>query len=527
MIKYRIPATILTLIFSLSVLYCQNTPTEKGLSSINRNVIQGQLEFLASDWMEGRRSGEKGELISSDYIASMLRVFGVKPAGDVFPSLSSTDLSGTRSYFQNFVLIRTTSGNEQIMAVRELMNGTSKSTSFSYNVDFSLRPQSSAVIEAPVVFAGYGFKNDKLGFNDFANLDVRGKFILRLTGSPAFAVSKLPRNEIIASRREIETFARENGAAGIIDVNPDVLTLSSPSIQDMSPSERTPKPYQAYSRYSLASDIEDDFIRIMVTINAANQILEGSGNSIAEYRKLADVNQPYSLKPVEGKSIHVKTSVTIEQVPVRNVLGIIEGNKSNEIIVIGAHYDHMGMNSGYIWNGADDNGSGTVGVMTLAKAIMETGKKPEKTIIIALWSAEEQGLLGSSYFVKHPGFPLDQIRLNVNFDMISRYIADDRRNNVVMTYTSSEKSFREMTAANIKKYGIGLEVDYQPSDNPPGGSDHRSFVEAGIPVMRFKPGHREEYHTPEDDVSTIDWDIMEKIIKISFANIWQLADSNW
>lgn len=525
----RIPITIFILIFCISIINGQNTPAEKGLATINRNVIQGQLEFLASDWMEGRRTGEKGEMISSDYIASMLRVYGVKPAGDfITPRPGSAPSDGGRSYFQNLALIKTTSGNEQTMHLRESADGNEKNVSFTYYTDFLLRPQSSATIEAPVVFAGYGFKSDKLGFNDLANIDVKGKFILRLNGNPAFATSKLTRTEITASRRELEILARDNGAAGIIDINTEVLTLASPEKQDMSPAERTPRPYQVYSRYSLAGTGNDDgLLRITVTVSTANKILAGSGNSIDEYQGLADVNQPYSFKPIENKSIIVKTSVVTEHVSVRNVLGVIEGNKSDELIVLGAHYDHMGMNNGYIWNGADDNGSGTVGVMTLAKAIMETGRKPEKTIIIALWSAEEQGLLGSAYYVKHLRHPADHVKLNVNFDMISRYIADDRKNSVVMTYTSSEKGFREMTAANLKKYGIDLMVDYQPSDNPPGGSDHRSFVEAGIPVMRFKPGHREEYHTPKDEISTVDWDIMEKIIKISFANIWQLADSNW
>jgi Zn-dependent M28 family amino/carboxypeptidase len=111
--------------------------------------------------------------------------------------------------------------------------------------------------------------------------------------------------------------------------------------------------------------------------------------------------------------------------------------------------------------------------------------------------------------------------------MISRYIADDQPNKVVMTYTISKSSFRELTAENLKKYNINLDVDYQPSTDPPGGSDHRTFVAAGIPVMRFKPGHREEYHTPADEISTIDWDIMEKIIRISFLNTWKLANSEF
>jgi Zn-dependent M28 family amino/carboxypeptidase len=214
-------------------------------------------------------------------------------------------------------------------------------------------------------------------------------------------------------------------------------------------------------------------------------------------------------------------------VRVRNVIGVIEGNNPDQVIVLGAHYDHLGSANGYTWNGADDNGSGTVGVMTIAKAIMETGIKPEKTIIVALWTAEEEGLLGSRYYVENLPYPLKDIHLNVNFDMISRYISESDPKKVNMIYTESYPRFRTITEQNIKKYGIDLIVDFQPSMDPPGGSDHRSFVAKSIPVMRFKPGHREQYHTPADEISTVNWDIMEKIVKISFANIWELANSDW
>jgi len=115
----------------------------------------------------------------------------------------------------------------------------------------------------------------------------------------------------------------------------------------------------------------------------------------------------------------------------------------------------------------------------------------------------------------------------MNNEMISRYINEKKKKKVTMTYTDKFLWFKDMTAKNLKEYGIDLTVDYQPSSDPPGGSDHRSFTAAGIPVMRFKPGHREEYHTPGDELSTVDWDIMEKIIKIGYLNIWELANREW
>lgn len=510
------------IVFSLILpVSAQENYTLKGLESINKDVLQAQLGFLSSDWMEGRKSGEKGEAISSDYIASMLRLYGLKPGGDITSGKE-------RSYFQTFDLLKSFPGSEQVLKVKS-SNGTSViTTEFTYNVDFYFRPSSrSYEIEAPVIFAGYGFKSEKLKFNDLAKSDVKGKFILKISGIPAFAAGTLSQEEITAARTEFEAYARSRGAAGIIEFDPSKKTVSVTRKEfGMSPAEDLPRPEMA--SYSIPSkESSDYFPRLAVSVKIANELLKGTGNNIDEYLSKADVNETYNISPIDGKSIYLKTTVNNSIVRVRNIIGIIEGSKPDEIIVMGAHYDHMGMSNGYLWNGADDNGSGTVGVLTIAKAIMNTGKKPDKTIIAALWTAEEEGLLGSRYFVQNLPYPLKNLKMNVNFDMISRYISDDQPDKVVMTYTDSKSNFKDITVSNLKKYGIKLDVDYQPSANPPGGSDHRSFVESGIPVMRFKPGHREEYHTPADEITTIDWDIMEKIVKISFANVWELANSEW
>ena len=527
--------SILTLSFiTLSLNYGQVAPVEKGLQAITLDAIKAQLGFLASDWTEGRAAGEKGEYLSADYIASMLQLFGVKPGGDNsrYRGSAYNISSNERSYFQNFVLLKTTPGEEQILKVKTVEGATTQTTSFTYSIDFSLRPSGSGIeVEAPVVFAGYGFKNDKIKFNDFNKLDINGKIILKIAGNPGFVHELLTPAEISASEREIENLARTGGAVGIIEFNPNSTVVGIPLRKDftnMSPAENNPRPAQFNTFFSIPGKKNlYNLIRITISLKTASEILRGTGIEIEDYIKKADANTPYTLSKMEGKSIYLKSTIKSSSVAVRNVIGIIEGNNPDEVVVLGAHYDHMGMNNGYIWNGADDNASGTVGVMTLAKAIMETGKKPGKTIIVALWTAEEEGLLGSRYYVENLDCPLKNLKLNVNFDMISRYISDDEPKKVTMTYTSSFPGFKDMTIANLGKYGIDLLVDYQPSADPPGGTDHRSFVAVGVPIMRFKPGHREEYHTPMDELNTVDWDIMEKIIRISFANVWELANTTW
>lgn len=507
----------------------------KALQNINENVLKAQLGFLASDNMEGRGTATRGDYLASEYIASQLRLYGVAPGGDTRSERTPSGTFGTpeKTYFQNFPLIKTTRGEAPVMKII-VSDGKehNKTLSLAHNVDFLARIAGQSVeIEAPVVFVGFGIRNEKLRIDDFGNQDLRGKFVLVITGSPGFLKDKLSISELSNSSLQAELKARQSGAAGIIEFDPAVAVAgTNPGLPfpDLAPSEKRPGFGRPYADYSLPSaKSSDSFVKIMVSAATADELFRGSGFSTEEYISKSAYGYVKPQADLTGKKIYLKTTVKTETVLVRNVIGIIEGKDPSQIIVAGAHYDHMGMWNGYVWNGADDNGSGTVGIMTIAKAVMETGVKPEKTIIIALWAAEEEGLLGSRHFVANLPFPANNIRLNLNFDMISRYVSEKEYKKAYMVYTDAYPGFKTMTEKNLKSYGIDLDVEYQPSANPPGGSDHRSFVDAGIPILRFKPGHREEYHTPADDISTVDWDIMQKIVRIGFANIWELANSDW
>lgn len=506
----------------------------KGLGSITENVLKAQLTFLASDWMEGRETGEKGEYMSADYIASMLQLFGAAPGGD-FASGPGT-MGGVRgggrerTYFQNFQLLKASQGDHQTMSVISTSGTTARTMHFTYNVDYSLRNIAAGLeIDAPVVFVGYGIRHDK--YNDFNKKDVKGKVILRLTGLP-LSLRSLSAAEAAALNSSKDAVARELGAIAVLEVNPGTIVFATGAEQrdflNMATSEGRPRTGRPSASLSIpASSIPAQMPRVSVSVRLANEILEVAGFTVTDFVAASGTRITSQYPEAAGKRIKLVSTVNTSLINVRNVIGVIEGENRDEIIVVGAHYDHMGIGNGYIWNGADDNGSGTVGVMTLARAVNATGVKPKKTIVFALWTAEEKGLIGSRYWVDNPTVPLENIKMHINFDMISRYISDDQPNAVTMTYTSSHPLFRQITERNIARYDIRLEPDYQPSENPPGGSDHRSFVAKNIPIMRFKPGHREEYHTPADEVSTLDWDIMEKVIRISFANMWDLANTEW
>jgi hypothetical protein len=531
--KYTVICSLLITLTSLTGQTGDESFT-RSLNNINQSVLKAQLGFLASDLTEGREAGEKGEYLAAEYIASILQLYGVKPGGDMPGGRTApgTITNMEKTYFQNFVLIKTSPGEEHSMKVRKDDGKSIKTVSLTSNIDFWTRnPDQSVEIEAPVVFVGYGIKNEKLRVDDFSKLNLKGKFVLRISGAPGFAKTQLSPSELSNVSLDAEAIARKMGAAGIIEFDPGLAIAGAWPVSDFlntSPSEKSPAYGRIWADYSLpGKSSPDNFTRIIVSAKTADEILKGTGFDIDEFIKKSESGYISPSAAIKDITIYLKSTVKTETVRVRNVIGIIEGKDPDQVIVLGAHYDHIGTANGYTWNGADDNGSGTVGVMTIAKAIMETGIKPEKTILIALWTAEESGLLGSRHYVDNLPFPESNLKLNVNFDMISRYVSDKEPNKVTMVYTDSHPAFRMITETNIKKYGIDLDVDFQPSKDPPGGSDHRSFVNAGIPVMRFKPGHREQYHTPFDEVSTVNWDIMEKIVKISFTNIWELANSDW
>ncbi len=532
--KRHILLALILLISKTTLNYGQLTAVEKGLHTITTDRLKAQLEFLSSDWMEGREAGEKGAYLAADYIASMLKLYGIQPFGDYLSDLNRGNdfVKNERSYFQNFNLVKTVPGDEQVLKIKDSNNKMVRSVDMTRDVDFTIRPgYQSLEIEAPVVFAGYGYIDDSMNYNDFSKLDVRGKYILKIAGFPKFVLETLTWQKAASLRKEMESRYRSMGVAGVLEYDPKATVAGRPEMKEfmnMSPSERADLSGRPHSHLSLpAKNNPDNFIRIEVSVRTANEILRGSEINTDDYILRSDGKGKYTIPELKGKSVYLKTTVKNSLLAVRNVLGIIEGKNPDSFIVIGAHYDHIGKVNGYIWNGADDNGSGTVGVMSIAAAVSATGEKPENSIIFALWTAEEEGLLGSRYFVRNPEFPVNELKLNMNFDMISRYISDNEPNKVTMTYTSSFPWFRNITSDNIKKYGIDLDIDYQPSDDPPGGTDHRSFVEAGIPVIRIKSGHREEYHTPKDEAGTLDWDIMEKIVKIGFTDTWDLANARW
>lgn len=529
----------------------QNDPIRKGLDVITDQSVKGQLDFLASDWMEGRNTGTKGIAMAADYITSMFQVYGLKPFKVPLSARgmyrAPAPQIGEQGFFQDFTMLKTQPSKEHQL---EILTTNGKSTfvqSFSSETDFSFGGRYNPTIgglaaEAPVVFVGYGMVDEKNGYDDFKGMDVKGKIILRLRGFPGqkdtasaaykkFRPKSTNRREVFRYESNKNVAAMANGAVAVIELNTssDQGLMGTPKNifrffnGDLEFDEYPAALYN--NNFSLASDSLDKVIPyFIVSKRLSNELTGGAGLDLAAFENNAMTKMKPASKELIGKSIRFILKSQIPEIyRGRNVIGVLEGENRDQAIVVGAHYDHKGKYNGFVWNGADDNASGTVAVMTIAHACIATGVKPKRTIIFAAWDGEEEGLLGSHYFVRNP--IRSDIFANINFDMISRNEESDTLGVMCdLTYTKAYDFLKTSTENDLTNYKIGLKMSYTAEENPSGGSDYNYFAEKKIPIMAYMAAMHKDYHRPGDKPYKINLVKMSNIIRIGFMNTWRLAN---
>ncbi len=242
------------------------------------------------------------------------------------------------------------------------------------------------------------------------------------------------------------------------------------------------------------------------------------------YRKERQKKGRYTVHP---DSIAVLKKEVHQRLPLTNVMARIEGKNPNEIVVMGAHYDHLGvdplLDGDKIYNGADDNASGVSAVLQIARAFLESGVKPERTIIFALWDGEEKGLLGSEHFVlTYPD--LSKIKGYINFDMIGRNNNEAKPKHVVYFYTEAHPAFGEWLKNDVENYGLQLEPNYRPWDRPIGGGDNGSFAKRDIPIIWYHTDGHPDYHQPSDHADRINYEKVVEITRAAYLNLWNMAN---
>jgi Zn-dependent M28 family amino/carboxypeptidase len=450
--------------------------------------LQKDVKYLSSDALEGRRTGTKAATSAARYIAAEFSRLKLK--------------SLTSGYLQKFPYVagvKLGKGNRFLVS----HGVTPESPVAIERTETDWRPlafSSSATVDGGLVFVGYGITASELNHNDYANGNATGKIAIALQGTPDSANphSQFARFEGI---RWKAVAARNAGAKAL------VVIASAPNFND----DRLTKLTYDNSAGDAGLPV------VVVSRQAAERLLARSSLTLAQ------LEQSPASQPLKS-DLSLTTDVVHEEVPAYDVVGMIEGSDrilKNEVIIIGAHYDHLGLGgegslaptSGEIHHGAVDKASGTAGVLELARLFSSQKPKPKRTIVFMAFGGEEEGLLGSNYYVNHPLLPLANTVAMINMDMIGRM----KDSKLVIGGVGTAKEWRDMMAADTEKsFQLTLNEDGF------GPSDHSSFYAKQIPVLFFWTGTHNDYHKPSDTFEKINYDDEARILAMVARIVNQL-----
>jgi len=447
--------------------------------------ILAHIKYLASDNLKGRLPGTPGSKLAIDYISKHWEAQGVEPAG-------------TKGYKQPFSFINSVS-----LGKRNMLRIRNSRKQYIVQKDFiPIGSSGNGSINEDVVFIGYGLDiNDSLSWHDYAGVDVRGKWVLLLLDGPdgdsphsPYGRHKTLYNKMIA--------ARDHGASGILFMN-----------RFETADDNNLRPLQ-YRQSSSTAGLPV----IQITHSVANEILINHGQSIAELRSKLD-EQLAPLSFLVDCKVSANVNLKFAKETASNMIGFIEGNDpvlKDEYIVVGAHFDHLGLggiksgslNPGtlMIHNGADDNASGTAGILELSHKLMSNRHLLKRSVLVVCFDAEEKGLLGSKYYAENPVRNISNATMMVNMDMIGRL----NNNSVILGGVGSSGNFENIIADTRINHTIDIETNMGGVDF--GRSDHASFYRENIPVLFFFTGAHEDYHKPTDDWNKIDYQGEKEIL---------------
>ena len=438
--------------------------------------LRSHFHYLASDALQGRETGEAGNRLAAEYIATQFKNIGLKPIGD----------NGT--YFQNFEVVKEIQldGNNSLTALI-----SKKEKNYAVKTDFQpLSFSSNSSVSGTLIFAGYGINASDSVYNDYANCDVKDKIVLVLRFSPdgdnphsSFAKYSALRNKTLQ--------ARERGAKALL-----IVTATADDSTDR------------LIKLKYDNSFSNSGIPVL-TVNRAivNEWLKGNKLTVDSLQqKIVRNKKPFSLE-LNSVRISLVTSLHEIRKPTSNVVGLLQvtDTTNTEHLVIGAHYDHLGYggegsgslapDKNEIHNGADDNASGTSGMIELARSLSTQQKLLKRNIVFIGFSGEEMGTLGSLYYTKHPILSLERSATMINLDMVGRL----KEKTLTIQGTGTSSNWNNL----LSKYNNDSSFVLKFIKDGFGPSDHAAFFGKNIPVLFFFTGLHEDYHKPSDDFEKI------------------------
>jgi aminopeptidase YwaD len=479
---------LLLTVLGAMVIAAGTLAAQTSTPDITAGEIQTHIRYLASDELEGRASGSVGNRKAAEYIIARLKEYGVLPAGDSAGYLEPFDFVSA---------VKMGPGN-----ALQIVQNDGRVISAAPDKEF--RPigfSSNTTVHGPLVFAGYGLTAPDSSYDDFGNVDVTGKVIIALRYTPD---GTSPHSALtpVSSFRNKARIAREHGAAGLIlltgpndDPDDDLVKLSFD---------------QAFANSGIpVASVKRSVFEPLLT--ARGWTWKALQDSIGAHRKTISVDFP-------GASITLTTDVEKVYARTANVIGFLPGTDpalDTEYVVFGAHFDHLGYGgpgSGSltpdtvaIHHGADDNASGTAGLLELAQAIAARKSTLKRGVIFIFFSGEELGTLGSAWYVNHPSRPLHQTVAMVNMDMVGRLV--DKKLTVYGTGTSPE------WAPLLDRLNADSSFAIHRIPDGFGPSDHAQFYAKDMPVLFFFTGTHNDYHKPSDTWDKINYPGEQMVVR--------------
>jgi hypothetical protein len=501
-----------------------------GFAAIQVRDLRADLTFLASDALEGRMSLTTGSEVAVQFIAAEYAKAGLTPA-----------VNG--SFLQPVPLVEYLPDVQQTQLVLR-RSGTQQRYEFLKNfIGFFPR---DVDVTAPVVFAGYGITAPQFHYDDYANLDARGKIVLVFDHEPQEndpdSIFNGLGNTTASNVRLKVLNAQRHGALG-------VLIVGEPNRKHPSNLERLariPGIMERFTRRPSQALLDNNGVTIPAfTVNddVGTALLASAGKSPSELQ--ASIDRSLKPMPIALRDTVVEMRVvdaSVRRATAWNVVGVLEGSDpqlKNESVLFSGHYDHEGVWDGKIYHGADDNGSGTVGVIELARAYARNPEKPKRSLVFAVFAAEERGLLGSYYYAANPVRPLAGTRAVINFDMIGRneapsaqtegltQISPDTSNELGLIGTINSADYRAAVEQANQRVGLALTYkwDQDAALNIFQRSDQFPFAIRDIPAVWWFTGFHPDYHQPSDTVEKINFEKMRKILQLAYLTGWSFADA--
>jgi hypothetical protein len=545
----RASTALCVLTFGLVMIVAQQPAPE--IQSIRQSDMKADLSFLASDRMAGRLTDTSQNAIAAEWVASRFERLGLVPVGD------------GGSYFHKYELGVASLGD------------TNQFSAGAMPADwYPTRFSGSATAKGEVVFVGYGISSPERGYDDYGgvrqvdtpngrsprdaagpNSPIRGKIVIALDHEPGESDPNSLFDGVVTSQASNQMHkamaAQAAGAAAILfvsDVHNHPQQAGTGQLRGFWGAQQQPPRFPSYM---LGAWLEKVTIpAAVVSPMLVQQWLASAkvGRTLEELGKAAETTTGATPVPLPGFQLEITTSVERKMIPDRSVVALIEGDDpklKEELVIVCGHYDHDGVNGDNVLNGADDDGSGTVGVMEIAEAYAlaaQKGQRPKRSVLFAAWNSEERGLLGAWAYTERPLRPLGDTVAVLNMDMIGRneevpengggrfrgldvQTAESNANAVNIIGTTRSDSLKQVVEKANGGIGLTLRLRYDNNISQlMRRSDHWPFLNRGVPAVWVHTGLHPDYHTANDDADRINYPKMEKIARMVYQASWDLAN---